>query len=646
MIYLINMPFASLINPNLALSQFKAQLSKAGLECSLLNLNFDFAAQIGIRSYEAFARRRGVDTQIGEWFFARNAWDGAVDLPPEEFIELCGVNPAYFSGKKEPIAWLRRVRDDVVPQFIRKCCDMLFREGAPSVVAFSCTFYQTVSSLALARAVKQRSTATRVVFGGACFHAGMGLELFRKVPWIDAVSLGEADDVVVELFGKLAAGEPPAGLQGICYRTPDGAAVQGPPHTPVSSAVLESVPDPDFGDFFRNLKTSGLVKDPTALERVFLPFESSRGCWWGEKRQCSFCGLNADGMTFRAKSAERMRRQFEGFLRRYPVRRFFATDNNMPRRYLKDLLPYLARTPLKIRPLFFYEVKTGMTRGEMQIMSEAGVRYTQPGIESLSTALLSLMRKGTTALQNIHYLKLCRTFFIFPMWNFLVGIPGERTEDYEEQAALIPKIVHLNPPYSGIRLMQLHRFSPYFDRKSASLSGIKPRAWYEGLFPKQTIDIHEVAYYFDADWQGVIGRAQEDYALVLRPIQEWIDAWKKSPELPGLTYNVLEMGGLDVRDTRFGKTGTWRLTPEEARVYRAIDDPARIEAILKSLDDGGSSASRLKGILDEFVNCGIAVREGGRYLGLALPDSSPSLSLDYRKLFLSQEEKLVKDRKE
>jgi ribosomal peptide maturation radical SAM protein 1 len=646
MIYLLNMPFASLINPNLALSQFKAQLSQAGLGCRLLNLNFDFASEIGIKSYEAFARRRGVDTQIGEWFFAKNAWDGAVDLAPESFIGLCGVNPAYFANKKQPLAWLQRVRDEIVPRFIEKSCDRLFREGTPSVVAFSCTFYQTISSLALARAVKARSPSTRVVFGGACFHAGMGWELFRKVPWIDAVSLGEADDIVVDLFKKLADGQPPAGLQGICYRTSDGAVVQGPPHRPVSAAVLESVPDPDFDDFMGDLKSGGLVNHPKAIERVFLPFESSRGCWWGEKRQCVFCGLNAEGMTYRRKSAARMRRQFENYLERYSVRRFFATDNNMPRQYLKDLFPDLIRTPLKSRPLFFYEIKTNVTREEMRIMSGAGVSYTQPGIESLSTALLKHMRKGITALQNLHYLKLCRTFFIFPMWNFLVSVPGERIEDYREQAGLIPKIVHFNPPYAGVRLMQLHRFSPYFDKKDAYVSGVKPRAWYAGLFPKETIDIDEVAYYFDADWQRVVGRTEEDYTLILHPIQKWVDAWKNEPELPGLSYHVLDMGGLDLLDTRFGKNGIWRLSAAEARVYRAIDDPVSLEALQASLGGGTHSASRLKGMLEEFVKHDIAVEESGRYLGLALPDTSPSLSLDYRKLFLPQEEKLTKDLKE
>jgi radical SAM superfamily enzyme YgiQ (UPF0313 family) len=52
---------------------------------------------------------------------------------------------------------------------------------------------------------------------------------------------------------------------------------------------------------------------------VELLFEASRGCWWGAKHHCTFCGLNGLSMTFRSKSADRAyseikHRQGEGHL--------------------------------------------------------------------------------------------------------------------------------------------------------------------------------------------------------------------------------------------------------------------------------------------------------------------------------------------
>jgi radical SAM superfamily enzyme YgiQ (UPF0313 family) len=32
--------------------------------------------------------------------------------------------------------------------------------------------------------------------------------------------------------------------------------------------------------------------------------ETARGCWWGAKHHCTFCGLNQNDMAFRAKSPQ------------------------------------------------------------------------------------------------------------------------------------------------------------------------------------------------------------------------------------------------------------------------------------------------------------------------------------------------------
>ena len=57
---------------------------------------------------------------------------------------------------------------------------------------------------------------------------------------------------------------------------------------------------PDFDDYF------GAAQAPSYCDTVVrLSAESSRGCWWGAKSHCTFCGLNGGTMAFRAKSAER-----------------------------------------------------------------------------------------------------------------------------------------------------------------------------------------------------------------------------------------------------------------------------------------------------------------------------------------------------
>ena len=52
---------------------------------------------------------------------------------------------------------------------------------------------------------------------------------------------------------------------------------------------LDKLPYPDYDDYVLTQKQLNLVfpGDPA------LHIEGSRGCWWGQKHQCTFCGLNA-----------------------------------------------------------------------------------------------------------------------------------------------------------------------------------------------------------------------------------------------------------------------------------------------------------------------------------------------------------------
>src|SRR5262245_57637724 len=90
MIHLINMPFGSIMHPNLALSIIKAQLQAAGLPCIVHNFNLDFAQRIGFGGYESIALFKGVETQVSEWLFTEAVWDQGFGPTEDEFLSLCG----------------------------------------------------------------------------------------------------------------------------------------------------------------------------------------------------------------------------------------------------------------------------------------------------------------------------------------------------------------------------------------------------------------------------------------------------------------------------------------------------------------------------------------------------------------------------
>ncbi len=621
MFHLVQMPFGSVTLPSLALGQMKAQLQEAGGSARVFHFNLDFARRVGPGAYETIARFKGVETQVGEWLFAREAWGRDFGPGEERFLTLCGEELEGIPHVADPAAWLRMVRHEVVPRFLDACVERLEAAGPPRVVAFSCTFFQTVASLALGRRLRQRYPDVRLVYGGACFHGEMGEELLRAVPFIDAVSVGEADDVLVKLFSALEERRPPAGLQGIHYReTPGGPVREGPPVAPMSAEVLEALPDPDFDDFFSDAARVGLSRDPGWQQRVLLPFEASRGCWWGQKQHCTFCGLNGEGMSYRAKSAERVYRLFTGLARRYPgIHRFQAADNILPMSYFKDLVPRLAQQPPCPDFEVFWTVKANLRRQQLRALARAGILYLQPGIESLSDNILQHMRKGVSALQNVYFLRVCREEGLTAYWNNLIRLPGETAGDYARMVEWLPRLFHLRPPYGGSPEVECHRFSPYFFEKDRWATGLRPMAWYSGVYPEDQVRLERVAYYFEADWHGVLGEGAYDGLLEVSA--EWTRLWRDEDALPRcVILEQTEDGGLLIEDTRRGAPGQWRLEPLEARIYAAIDAPSTPEQVADTLREEGVTleVTRLREWLERFVARNLALTDGRQYLALAL----------------------------
>src|SRR5438445_486018 len=111
---------------------------------------------------------------------------------------------------------------------------------------------------------------------------------------------------------------------------------------------------------------------------------------------------------------------------------------------------------------FFYEIKANLNRTDIRLLSEAGVDSVQPGIESLSTHILALMKKGITAINNINTLRWARYYEINVSWNILHGFPGELADDYQQQTGLVRMLTHLQPPTVVSRIW-LERFSPLFN---------------------------------------------------------------------------------------------------------------------------------------------------------------------------------------
>jgi radical SAM superfamily enzyme YgiQ (UPF0313 family) len=159
-----------------------------------------------------------------------------------------------------------------------------------------------------------------------------------------------------------------------------------------SLANLANSPAPDYDDWFADLERLR-EEDRGTVRTTLLSVESSRGCWWGQKHHCVFCGIDEETLKYRNKDADSVLAMLSSMRERYgdslPLR--FA-DYIFPARFRAELLPRLA----SIDPLYELrcEIKANQTTEKIQAFADAGFTELQPGIESFDTNVLRLMDKG------------------------------------------------------------------------------------------------------------------------------------------------------------------------------------------------------------------------------------------------------------
>jgi len=613
-VLLVSMPFASVRYPSAALSQLKTLLRERGIPCDVAYLNVLFRTYTGLPDvYEGIADLIMVGERVfGEELFG-DQWSqsdrGRLDtldspLLPEEHQR---------KGILEGLAALSAMAGP----FTRKCLDTL-PWNQYDIIGFTSVYSQQVASLALARRIKERWPDKIIAFGGANCHEEMGRALLRLFSFVDWVFNGEADLSFPEAVALWFAGELPQGVPGVAYRCEDQIVQQGSGRPP----EMDSLPYPDFDDYFIALQKWA----PDYLDCAPISLEFSRGCWWGKKSQCTFCGLNCRALDFRSKSARRAEAEIKQLTERYGVDRVILTDSILNMRFFKTLFPALAQWG-GLEELFL-EAKANLNREQVRLLKSAGVTLFQPGIESLDTEMLSYMRKGTTLLQNVQFLKWAREYGLYPTWNLLYGFPGENPEAYRRMAALVPSVVHLCPPMDLSPVLFV-RFSPILEQsRQRGLYNVRAHGGYRSIYPFESEDLDELAYFFDCDFEG-----KDRISSYIDPLKNQVQSWKQSWNSQGAPALICEQVREDrilIHDTRPCHTSHHdELEGDLAMAYWACDAARRIETLTREIGerrgkDYRGDASLRRG-LDDLVARRLMLCEKDRYLSLAV---RPCLDLE------------------
>ena len=607
-ISLVDMPFANLQLPSLALTQIRS-ITQAKLPgrvtIDIAPLTHDFARYLGIDRYQYISTSmQALYAGLGDWFFRQQAFP---ELPDNtgQYLER------YFWGKgrdeeqvKDLIEQKRPALDVFMDELITK-----YELDRAQIVGFTSMFMQNAANFAMARKLKELNPEVITIMGGANCEFPMGRVIAERIEHIDFIFSGPALKSFPEFVQYCLDGEPSKcrSIRGVFFK---GSEMPASGVETIGEELSIDTPiELDYEDFMERFDEYFAGADLKPI----LPFETSRGCWWGQRSHCTFCGLNGVSMAYRSMDPDTALEQFKSLFRYSgKVTMLEAVDNILPRNYLKDVLPFL-ETPSGME--IFYEVKADLSEEDIATLAKANVKLIQPGIESLATSTLKLMKKGTTAFQNLNFLKMCSRYGIKPYWNLLIGFPGEGAEVYRRYLEVIPSLVHLEPP-SGVFPVRFDRFSPYFNQAQSYGLDLHPMDFYSFIYPFGAEDLKDLAYFF-AD-QNVMAEYFVAVAQWLGKLQAAVDHWqarwngsKQTP--PRLEYK----GDSDIiYDSRSGSATEYSVGPLGRAILSYLSKPAWIEEVIKVFSPEYGPA--VSGKIEFLQKKRLVFQEGERLISLVL----------------------------
>lgn len=608
---LVNMPFSYSKYPSIQLGTLSALLKSKGTPVDCHHLNVRFAHKIGVPLYEMICEKRAL---FGEWLFSYLLFrDNPKRAEYPRVFKPVFEQVARESG--QPISFFEDMSTRTAPQFLTWAMTAI-DWGQYALVGFTSTFDQNVASLTLAKLIKDLYPQVKIVFGGANYDGEMGMEYFRAFPFIDYVVVGEGEEVVPQLVRHVLEGKPEAVPNGVIFREQD--RIRFTPNPALFADFAKTGP-PDYDDYYHLLAELGDAAQ--GLDRILL-YEGSRGCWWGEKHHCTFCGLNAQSMKFRAKSPDQAAGEMTALSSRYDTTRFRLVDNIIDMKYVENLFGLFAAAHCDLD--VFIETKSNLQKSQIRTLAVGGVKCMQPGLESLSLTQLKAMDKGVTPMQNIVCLKWSSYYRVAVSWNILLGFPGETDDDYRRQIDLLPSLFHLQAPEATGKFW-LQRFSPYFTRPHEY--GVKitgPGMAYEYVYDAARLDLLKIAYDFEYEldhWPVDPHLYQELVGLV----EEW-QRRARGSDRPFLYYSKA-MDYVTVYDGRDPQAPTrQRFDWPAAEIIEVCNEAAKsrdqIRVLLKEAkSDLVLSDDELNQALSVLTSRRILYEERGKYFTLAIPEN-------------------------
>jgi hypothetical protein len=450
-ILLIYPPFALPAGPPLGICSLASFLRKRGVEVTVLDLNVEAYEILLSRDFptpppqDTFSKRSlsRLEALVKEFKSpsALNSFSNYVSLVRhlERVLWLRSEGARAprisFTNFKHPILSPLRTKDLVkmaerpdlgpVGERIMDRAISEVKVARPHWVGLSVQFLgQALPAMAIAGAIKRDLPHIRIAMGGGLVTSWHRLGKNPDLrPWIDRVIPGRGYLPLAQLMG-------------------------------VDGDMEDPIPAPDFSQL--------------SLKRYFspetiVPFSTSWGCHWG---RCRFCPEAEGASTFMTIDPREVPGRIAQVAQKSDSHWIHIMDNAIP----PPVLLELSRSKLGVRWFGFSRMEPLLAEPKVaRGLYESGCRMLKLGLESGSTKILRILRKGTRVDVAKRVLFALHEAGIATYVYVLLGIPGETIEDARKTAEFLlenheavdfihPSILNLPRRERELRGLKLREF--------------------------------------------------------------------------------------------------------------------------------------------------------------------------------------------
>jgi len=375
----------------------------------------------------------------------------------------------YFSERilssPHALRYLSDERENTFLQFFleNRILERLKKDGVGLLGLSITSPSQSVAALTLGLLVKKNLPHIHVAIGGQ--WATLFRRELRQKKWFplcaDSLIAFEGETPLLNLARELSAG-----------KTPSGKAAP--------AEDMDSLACPDFD----GLPLKKYTGSPG------LPYETSRGCYWGK---CAYCvDLPLPKTPYREKNPELVAKDLAALAKKYGANHFMMSDPGMSPKQMLGVSRAILKRKLKITWWTMARLDEGFDRRLFETAYASGLRQINFGFESASDEVCDFVCKGNRKERSLRVIKDCASAGIRAGLQTMLGLPGEsfaqalETVDFLAANKKIAEaifnvyyltpanFVYLNPEKYGIRCKRDEKLPFRFFTPFRNLRGITP----------------------------------------------------------------------------------------------------------------------------------------------------------------------------